>query len=53
MFTGVEAIITKAKLADRLYIDLGANSFSRGYDPIDWFKNPDVFWLGAGISYSF
>lgn len=53
MLTGITAVLAKTETSFGVAIDLRATSLSKDFDPIAWFINPDILWLGAGLSYSF
>jgi hypothetical protein len=53
LLTGLSVILAKSEIALGLSFDLRASSLSKDFDPIAWFTDPDVLWLGAGLSYSF
>ena len=53
LLTGLSVILAKSEIALGLSFDLRASSLSKDFDPIAWFTDPDILWLGAGLSYSF
>ena len=53
MYTGITAILGRTEMAYGIALDIRATSLSKDFDPIAWFSDPDILWLGAGLSYSF
>jgi len=53
MLSGLSLIMAETDLAFGLSVELRATSLSKDFDPIAWFTDPDVLWLGAGVSYTF
>ena len=51
--SGLELILGKMNLTSGLSLELRASSLSSDFDPIAWVSDPDVFILGAGLSYKF
>jgi hypothetical protein len=53
LLTGLSVILGKSELALGMSLDLRVTSLSTEFDPLAWFTDPDIFWLGAGLSYTF
>lgn len=51
--SGISVVLAKSEMSSGLSLDLRGSSLSKDFDPIAWFSNPDVLWIGAGLSYSF
>lgn len=52
-YSGLALILGKVDLAYGLSLDLRVSSLSKDFDPIAWLSDPDIFILGAGVSYKF
>lgn len=53
MLTGLSLVLAKSASASGISLDIRASSLSKEFNPIAWFSDPDVFWIGAGLSYGF
>ena len=53
LFTGLVVILGKSESSQGISLDLRVSSLSREFNPMAWFTDPDIFWFGAGLSYSF
>ncbi len=53
MMTGISLVLAKSASAGGISLDIRASSLSKEFNPIAWFSDPDVFWIGAGLSYGF
>jgi hypothetical protein len=53
LYTGLTAVLAKTETSFGVAIDVRATSLAKDVNPIAWFSNPDILWLGAGLSYSF
>lgn len=51
--SGLALMLGKTDLGYGLSLDLRASSLSKDFDPIAWFTDPDLFIVGAGLSYKF
>ena len=53
VLTGISVIYAKTELMMGMSLDLRVSSLSSEFNPLAWFTDPDVLWLGAGLSYTF
>ncbi len=53
LYTGLTLSLARTEMAYGLALDVRATSLSKDFDPIAWFSDPDILWLGAGLSYAF
>ncbi|WP_319586067.1 hypothetical protein [uncultured Desulfobulbus sp.] len=50
LLTGMEASVSLGKPTGGFSIDLRASSMSKNANPIKWISDPDLLWVGAGIT---
>ena len=51
--SGLALMLGKTDLGYGLSLELRASSLSKDFDPIAWLTDPDLFIVGAGLSYKF
>lgn len=53
LLSGMEASVSLGKPSSSYSIELRASSLTENVDPIKWFSDPDLLWVGAGISFKY
>lgn len=53
LLTGLDVSVSLGKPKSNFSVDLRASSLARNVNPIKWVTNPDVLWLGAGVTFKY
>ena len=53
LLSGLEASVSLGKPQGGFSVDLKASSLTESVNPIKWLTNPDLLWLGAGVTFKY